>query len=699
MPDSKLIRIHDFSDTVKQISWNGDEKQPLISFLVDGKQEIFVFNTDGELKQTLAGHQAAVQCHDWIAPDTIASISVDGEMRLWTMRGSRFDCTKIKEPILKPGGIAGTKPVKRPALRFLAWYSDTICEIFENGKPTAVKKSFPGKIFGAAGIDDQFIIAYEADDGCMVEVCGPGFIFKRSRKITFPARVTQVDIIKNTDAITGIIILGDTGKIEASPLDDKKGHQLGSVGEITAFCTDKESRTLFAGNKSGNVSTHAFRLDFSFGDKIASIEAHEFKITVLAFIKKSGLLVAGGLDGVAKFHKISDGFLQKAKAPAENQELDWKEKERAGTKLSIAEEAVEKGDMARAKELVELARKSKVPGLESRIDAIEARMKLKSESKNESESIKSRLLDYLDKIAEDRGEILLDEISKALAISHDDLKRLIKDLDEEMEWEYSEQYECLFLFDRTVSIARETDIERQIARGLDETHRFRRDETPRFRPRRQFGQVNRFEHQRPRQQPRPAGVREERNDVAALGQFFNRVKGQMKAAIIDPELKVIDLVGLPDLSTQLEHLSRPAKFIITDGIISPRIASQAEKIGIKVIIGQRIHPNLDRATLKVNCLEFDEIGRAVTTPGEPQPDSLASSQEKKGPAPGLETTLLQVLREDKWKNIDDILSEARITDGFEKDLARVKLKQLAGLGSVETESYKNVQYFKLSRKK
>lgn len=710
MPESQLVTSHEFSETITRIASNSDEKQPLISFQVEGKQDIQILNASGEPISLLSGHSSPVTCHDWISTDILGSASVDGEIRSWMARGARFDCMKMKEVFSNPAGISGIRSTKKLPPQVLLWYSESILILIENGKLTGVKKQFPGKILGAAGIDDDILVLHVDDDSLVMDALDKAMEIKKTRTFTHENRIVLGEAAKIGTSASGFVMIDENGHLVAGAIDEEKIHVLDVGEQVSSFFVDRDSSTIFLGMKDGKVETRGIRPDFSFTDTITSFDAHEFRITSIAFIKKELVLVIGGLDGVAKFYKISSDCLNKRKVQ-EKKELDWKEQERVENKLRIAEDAVAKGNFDRAKEVLSLLKQGNFPGLGPRIEAIEASIQSKVDSNHARQSEKQRLVAFLEDVAKDRGEILLDEISTGLSTPKEQLKRLIATLNDEMDWEYNEEYECLFLFDRAFSIAKTTEIERQIAKG--------KDYNPRYAQRRQLGRGRQPERmpsrspQRPisRASPRPAQrplpAVSSIQDVGELRKLVPRVKGQMKAMILDPSFATTDIIGLPNLSELLEHYSKQAKFIITDGIISPRLATQSENLGVKIILGQRIHPNLDRSNLKVQCLEFDEIEqiklpqpeRDSSPRRETQPRRRAQSSPASEPSTGLESKLSEALSGDTWKTSDEIFRDAGIKDTFDTDLARITLKQMAASGKIASEVYNGTQYYKKATRK
>ncbi|HME52267.1 MAG TPA: hypothetical protein VKM55_08615 [Candidatus Lokiarchaeia archaeon] len=713
MPESQFVTSHDFSETITHIASNGGEKQPLFSFQVEGKQDIQILDASGESVSLLSGHSSPVTCHDWISTDILSSASADGEIRSWMARGARFDCTKMKEAFSSPAGISGIRSAKKLPPLVLLWYSENNLILIENGKPVGEKKQFPGKILGAAGSDDDILVLHVSDDGLVMEALDKAMESKKTRTFTHENGILFGEAIKVGPSASGFIMLDENGHLVAGAIDEDKIHVLDAGEQVSSFFVDHDSSTIFIGMKNGKVETRGIRPDFSFTDTITSFDAHEFRITSIAFIKKELMLVIGGLDGVAKFYKISSDCLNKRKTQ-EKKELDWKEQERVENKLRIAEDAIAKGNLDRAKEVLSAMKQGNFPGLGPRIEAIEASMQSKVDSKQARQSEKQRLVAFLEDVAKDRGEILLDEISVGLSMPKESLKHLIKSMNEEMDWEYNEEYECLFLFDRAFSIAKTTEIEREIAKGNEYNARYTqrrqlgrdgRGRQPERRPSRPPQRL--VSRANPQPAPRPRPAESSMQDVNELRKLVPRVKGQMKAMILDPSFATTDIIGLPNLSELLEHYSKSAKFIITDGIISPRLATQAENLDVKIILGQRIHPNLDRSKLKVQCLEFDEIGQ-ITIPQperdssprrETQPHRRASSSPANEPSAGLESKLSGTLSGDTWKTADEIFRDAGIKDAFDTDLARIKLKQMAASGKITSEAYNGMQYYKKATRK
>jgi hypothetical protein len=700
MPDFQVVKTREFPESVRQISWNGDEKQVLLSVIVEGGNDIVLLAPDGEQKQILSGHAEPVSTHDWVSPDSVASVSADGEVRVWTVRGSRVDCVRIKDKYPRPRGIVAIPSVKKSDARFLLWYQDAALQVFEAGKPAGVSKELPGKVLGISALENALLILHDDQGSTKLLVLDMHLAEKQSIAIALDDLPVQVTGFRVDASTYGCILLGAGGRLVSCTTKDGKVHALDKNEEISAFHVENDTRTVFLGMKSGMVHAVAFRPDLSFIDSIATFEAHEFKITSIALIKKLLLLAIGGLDGILKLARIADSFLQKSKQPAEKPGADWKERERVENKIRQAEDAIDKGEMSRAAELLDAVRHAPIPDLDARVGQAEAHLRAKSGEQQKSQATRQKLIDFLDHVAEERGEILLGEISKALSMSMADVKRWIKALDAEMEWEYIEQHECLILFDRTASIARVTDIERQISRDDGSF--------PGRGQRRQLGRGREFERRpyHPAQQRQPVrqqgppprfrgmapAIQANEGDFKILKQVAAGISGKMQASILGSDLKILKTVSLPDLIPVMESISQPTRAIVTDGIISPRLAAIAEKAGVKYIVGQRFHPNLDKSATKVDCLELHELESRSFSP----PPSTGMQGTREAPAMShsdLEGRLLAVISTIKWQSIDEILASAGITDEFERNLATIKLKQLVASGTLASEVINNIPFF------
>ncbi len=706
MPVFQVLKVREFPESVRQIAWNGDEKQALLSVIVEGGRDVVILAPDGEQKQVLSGHAEPIVSHDWVSPDTVASVSTEGEVRVWTIRGSRVDCTRVKDKYPNPRGLVAIPAAKRTEARFLIWYQDAAIAVFEAGKPAVASKELSGRVLAACALENTVLVVRQDQGGAVLELLDLNLAGKLAKPIAVEDTPVQAAGFKIDADTYGCIILGNDGRITSFTTKDGKVHALEKKEEISAIHVERDTRTVFLGMKSGTVHTVAFRPDLSFIDTIEAFEAHEFKVTAIALHKKLLLLAVGGLDGVFKIARIAEGSMQKQKQPAPTPGSDWKDRERAENKLRQADEAIDKGDVSRAEELLDAVRHAAIPDLEPLVGQSEARLHAKAGAQQKTQATRQRLVEFLDHVAEERGEILLGEISKSLSMPMADVKRWIKALDAEMEWEYIEQHECLILFDRTVSIARVTDIERQITvhdggpyrprgerrqlgRGRPDDRRGRYP-VPQRQPTRQHGTQPSFREPSP--VARPGGP-----DIKILAQVAAGISGKMQASIIGPDLKVFKTVPLPDLISSMESMSQPARAIVTDGIISPRLAAIAEKAGVRYIVGQRLHPNLDRAAVKVDCIEFSELESRSFTP----PASSGIQAPRDAPDmshPGLEGKLLAVISTNKWQSMDEIIASAGIADAFERDLAAIKLKQLVASGTLVSEVVNKIPFFLQARK-
>ncbi|MBN2153635.1 MAG: hypothetical protein JW839_19420 [Candidatus Lokiarchaeota archaeon] len=701
MPEFQLVKSREYPESIRQVAWSGDDKQALLSVVVEGGREIHILAPDGEQKHVLSGHAEPVVGHDWVNPETVASVSAEGEVRTWTIRGSRVDCTRIKDKYPSPRGILAIPSARKADARFLVWYQDARVSVFEAGKPAMASKALPGKVLLACALEGAILALHEDGGTVAMGSYDLSLAVKQSKPVALDDVPVQATGCKVGADACGCIVLVKGGKIVSCTTKDGKVHVLEKREEISALHVEMETRTMFLGTKSGMVHAVAFRPDLSFIDTIASFEAHEFKVTALSLNKTGLLLAVGGLDGVLRIVRIAERCTQKLKQPEAKPDVDWKGRERAEGKLRQADEAIGKGDVSRAAELIDAVKQAAIPGLEQRVGQAESRLRAKAGEQEQAQATRQRLIEFLDHAAEERGEILLVEVGKALSMPMADVKRWIKDLDAEMEWEYVEQQECLILFDRTMSITRKTDIERQMSMENDERYR-RKGE------RRQLGRGRFVERQdRHPAQPRKPAMQRGRSwyqepspvdrigesDVPVLRQVAAGISGKIQASILGQDLKPIKTVSLPDLISAMEALSQPARAIVTDGIISPRLAAIAEKAGVRYIVGQRLHPNLDKAAAKVVCIELHEL-ECTSVPPPAAGGTQQSHDAERTSRKDLEGKLLSVISTMKWQSVDEILASAGIKDVFERNLAAIKLKQLSTSGTLVSEVVNKILYFK-----
>ncbi|NMC05634.1 MAG: hypothetical protein GYA24_10505 [Candidatus Lokiarchaeota archaeon] len=702
------IKTIEYSDSVRQISCNKDERQPLIAVIVDGNRDIVLLAPDGEQKLAMSGHADPVIAFDWISNDTAASISSRGEVRAWTIKGKRVDCTCFKDRCPKPRGLVAIPSARRGDTRFVTWYQDGSIGVFDAMKPGMVSKIFPGQVLGICGVENTIITMIRDEDVTRMVLLGPDLAEKRSLVVDFPGTIVAMAGILLDGTNPGCMLLDDAGRVVSITSTDGKAHVLDKGEIVSASCMDKDTRTLFLGMKSGVIRSVAFRPDLTFIDTVDAFEAHEFKITAIELIKKPPVIAVGGLDGIVKLGRAEEAWFQKSKQSMAKPVIDLKERERVENKLRQAEDAVAKGDTTRAEELVTAARQANIADLAGRIVQVENRIREQRAVQQQAQATRHKLIDFLERVAEERGEILVAEIGKALSMPVVEVKRWIKALDAEMEWEYIEQHECLILFDRSMSIARETDIERMMSRDAMQR--------PRGGQRRQLGRGRQYEGRphppAPRRQvarpqdapPRPDLVtdacRATGAELVSFKHVASSMSGKMQASILGPDLHVMKTMPLPDLVPALESIQSRVHAVVTDGIISPRLVTIAEKAGAKFIIGQRLHPNLDKNTTRVACIEFHELERGLVKPspardgGEPH----GSTETRQAGSKDIETRLLAVISGTKWQSADEILASARITDEFERNLANIKLKQLVASGTLKSEVVNKILFFLQARK-
>jgi len=719
-----------------QVASNGDEKHPLFSCIVESNHGVFIFDERGDKKTVLEGHTTPLKCHAWCSSDTVISVAVDGEARLWTIRGSRVDCTKIKDAAQDVSAVAGLPP-KKGVQRFVAWRGGNIIDLFEGAKAACPAKRFDGTILAITTRGDEILVLEQTGQDLCIHVFDDRLAPKNSIELA-PVEGKVIDALISSPSGTGdgAFILLDDGSMSGS------GDSVSSVtskvfnSPATSMWLDNESGTLFAGLKDGRVESVAIKAPFSFGKSLGAIEAQDFKITALGASRTALVLVTGGLDGLVAFHEIPATLFKPLAKIVQSAGDAWKAQERVDAKIKMAETFASKGQVKRARQVVETLKTNTSAVDGSKIQDLEARVSDLAKQKEDQKAIKNRLIEYLRMVAEDRGDITIDEIAGSLELSKEDVKTIVRDVAASMEWEYVEAYDVLFLFDRAATIVAKSALETAITNDTSgsrpayhgssgtrnrnyrqerEDHRpSRQQRQPRQQPSyNQEGSRNeprqkRYERERPSQpttpqQSRPpvqrGNVPPSRTSHDLLAKLIPSVKDQMNAELVGADGQILEMTSLAELTGAVEKQAGSVKYILMDGIISPRLVEIAEKSGVATILGRRLHPNVDKTKTRVDCIEFDRFSSFVATPAREQrrgPERRALDQGAEQDS--IERMLLSVLDAVKWKNLNQLLLEARIDDPLNKEIARINMKQLAATGTVEVETHRGEPFYRKSAK-
>lgn len=657
----------------------------MVLVLVQGDPAIHVLDASGDVKHRLEGHKAPVISACWLAGDAIASIDTAGEIRAWLMRGSKVDCTRVRDVADSPVGVAPWPARQRGIQRFVAWSAGGTVHLVEQGVVNG-KARFDAPVLAAApvaGADPVHVLVSSGRQATVHELA-PGM----SARVVASLDDPRWDGAASAVIVPGAAVLatGASGDVLSVPLVQGKLHELRPGTTVTAVAADAVSRTAVLGTRSGSILAWACRNDWSFIDRLVSIDVHDFSITAID-VHPSGLVACGTLDGMFKLFKAPPGFLQARQQPATPRDPGWQDVERVENKLAQTRACLSRGDHGKAREVLDGVEALKIPGFDQAIREIDAGIKDLEVKKAAEASMKDRVVGFLRGVARERGDILLDEIASALGISKNRLKPLVKEMSTSMAWEYVDQHECLFLFERIPQITREVRLPAAPGRRHD-------GPPPRGPPGRRQGPPHRHETPfRDRHAPRPAGPGIDSRIASLLAREVPAVDGSMKASAYNAKNKCIATVPLGELSAYLDTpTARDAGItvLVTDGIVSPRLAMQARALGIVAIAGKRLHPNLDATGAgPPRCVEFDAV---LAISGDVEAGSATGGEDIRG-------SILDLLDRETWVPEREVLERLALPGEVEAGLARVKLKQLAAAGDVLAEFHAGERFYRKARDK
>ncbi|MHA1699710.1 MAG: hypothetical protein ACTSWN_12775, partial [Promethearchaeota archaeon] len=698
MSKPELKKTIELNESILSLRWNGDNTDSLISVIVEGSSDLLVYDGGGDLVHELKGHATSIEHQAWLTTHQICTVSANGELRVWELRGKKFDCVKFKREFRDVQALASLVPPKRFKNRFLVFLkNDTLILVENNEIRREIELPTAGRVLYSIQSGEDVILALDLDNYLEIVFMDGDLSTKKQvtiKEIEGPRLARLVQLGGNG---VGIFAVNKEQKIAAFNLDKKERHRLKIDDDISCLAVDMESRTLFAGNMKGGVKSIGFDLGVGSFSYLGEFAAHDFKITALDYTPRDQYLITGSFDGVINFWMLPQSMINKIKEKIPSSELDWREREKFEKKYHLLQSLIAKNQLDKALRVLDDLKSNVLRGYERKIEQLTIDLARKQKALKEEQALKTKVIRFLNEVSEDRGDILLDEIVKALDIAKEKIINIIRKAEEEMEWEFVEKYDCLFLFNRTASIAGISKIEQEIARSSRSRQKYRRE------PSRRYERGNRQRHgtRGPRLMTPATDSRLKRLDLpprefSLVENTIRSITDRMSAVVIDKNGKVSKRLNVVELIPFLERENVKSKFIIMDGIISPRLLNVAEKLNIEMIFGRRIHPRVDIESSKVKCFEFEDL-EAIKRNRQVKMKSAAvsdgKSQQLLSPAE-IERKLMDIMTEDKWEKLDVILEKAGIKKGsMDWTLANVKLRQLVDAGKIEKEIYKNIQYF------
>ncbi|MFX0102302.1 MAG: hypothetical protein ACFFCS_22245 [Candidatus Hodarchaeota archaeon] len=491
-----------------------------------------------------------------------------------------------------------------------------------------------------------------------------------------------------------MVLLNKTGELSLYQFDDENITRLSDNNKIRSFQFDDSTRTLIIGDKDGVISTYGVNESFNEMNELFSFDAHDFGISALCYFSRMNSLATGSISGLLKFWKTDVDFVQKQSTTAGKTLISLKEEGKLMEKIANLKKLIQRNDIEKARYIFGQINPGAIKGFEKEYKEIKAIIEKKTRLLEEKKSKEHELITFLDRVAEERGSILLDEIVGTLGQDKGELVHIIESLIDEMDWEFVPKHECLFLFNRSTSIIQESAFEKEIS--YKGQYRVKQRQDYRSRPRREDDRKQKHAAGPRLEQDSLKNISVSENDQDLLKECMAQVENEMSAIVVERNKKVSDPIPVTDLVNDLEKITKPILYLVTDGIISPRLASVASEKKCKLVLGRRIHPKLDKEQVKMACLEFDNISmlKSLDSKDAREKDDRTDKDALMSPK-RIEKLILETLQDGKWKKLDEILEESKITKSSDKMLAKIKIKQLVESGEILKEKENGFDYFKI----
>jgi len=129
--------------------------------------------------------------------------------------------------------------------------------------------------------------------------------------------------------------------------------------------------------------------------------------------------------------------------------------------------------------------------------------------------------------------------------------------------------------------------------------RFRSGERDGFRQRRGFGERREFPQRQEPFEKREMPIKP--NDLGEFSQAMQELEGSLKARLLDEKMQTLKELNVRDLLKEIEK-HKNVEAIILDGIVTKRLLDEAEKAGVKHVVGVKKGRVQETGTMKVSTL-------------------------------------------------------------------------------------------------
>ncbi|MHA1792663.1 MAG: hypothetical protein ACTSVI_08465 [Promethearchaeota archaeon] len=722
MKKPECIKELEVQDSVVEIKSNCYQKNVMYSLIAEKNNKIYIFNSNGELLHELGPGPSFVVTHEWVSPVVIAAVYKDGTMRTWEIKGAKSEFKRIKEKVR--GDVKCIVSLNPPSsfsrnIDFLITFQDGALARLKNNEFSKLQVQVGGNISCCHSFNGK--IYFATDDKGLLKI--------HSMELTLDGlnsfQIFQVEdglnkfrVIGHPNKNTLACLLLSGGKLQTWNLENKKTHLMKSDDHAEDFSLDNASRSLAVAFKSGIVEFLPLGENYTFKEFTSRFTAHEFRLSSIFLDGKNKILITTDIAGIVKFWKVPAELLPSKNASKVSAVDKWMIKEQVTQKIKIAKDALAKGRIEKARAIIQDLKGKVSKEFKMELNNIEQEIDMTLKASEKEKQMEEKLVSFLNEVSMDRGEILIDEIAQETKIPKKKVIELIKKLSFELEWEFVEEHECLFLFGRESMITEKISLEReprsyqkQRERNWQRSHNkrarmdYHRPDTRRYSranvretSRQKSGSRlrDRREGQLPREIRLPPGFQLSKNQANILKSSYSLILNKMKAIIFEKNTNKGKTVALTNLMNELEKMKGNINYIITDGIISPRLVEMASEKNAKLILGRRIHPKLSNASNNVACMVLSDLDSFISgTKQEISGEKISQDENEPLTPVKIEQYILKFLKDKKWHDAKSIERGTGVSDPFDVQIFKVKLKQLLQAGKIESDSYNNETYYKL----
>ncbi|MHA1681507.1 MAG: hypothetical protein ACTSUE_10885, partial [Promethearchaeota archaeon] len=408
----KLLKTLEFPDTIIDIKSNGNSAPtPLVSVIIEENPVVQVLDINGEKKYSLEASTTPF-FQEWLREDVLVTIHA-GEVRVWSLRGSKHDCNRIKKDASNVVGILPIRGKRRDA-RFIAVCRDGNHLLYKEKQlvplePNTIEVTCRPL---ATSTSPRFFSIICFDEGKLrVDVLSMDLEKVESHEIQHHhvEKGEKIRVIERNGSTAGYMHLNSEGILLGCSFSEAgKQRKLGSDTPVSAFTYDQPTGTVVMGFKDGMINTCRLQKNLGFSDMESEIQGHDFRISCMDLPTRTSL-ITGGIGGIIKLWNLEPGFFPKEVVPQTTSATsNYKEMEQIKRKISMLHNFIQKAEIPKAnttlKELKTMKLNQefaqKVSELENELEELTSR----NHSKRE---MKGKLVSFLDKIAETRGDILV----------------------------------------------------------------------------------------------------------------------------------------------------------------------------------------------------------------------------------------------------------------------------------------------------